>query len=120
MYIVHNNQKETLFVSGIYTFASLDSLADQLTDVYLRSMQDTGSKLLEVTFAFQGLDSRAKRLVMSFLKGLAQRQKYKPVDDLIIHWHYDQHDLDMAEFGEILAEILPLNFEFREMESEVA
>jgi hypothetical protein len=120
MFIVHHTNKESLHVSGAYTLVSLDSLADQLTDVYLRVHQVGVPTLHELTLNFQALDSRAKRLVFSFLKGLALRQQAKQVNDLVVNWHYDHHDLDMAEFGEILEELLPLHFQFRELGRHVA
>ncbi len=99
-------------ISGGYLFSGMDTLAENLVDIYVAAVTTNQDKTVTLDFDIKFLDTESKRLMARFFRAFSTLHERSNKCSIRVIWTYDYQDEDMEEFGEILEELTDIPFEF--------
>ena len=103
-------------ISGGYLFIGLDTLAENLVNIYAAAVSTNPDKTVTLDFDFNFLDSVSKSLITRFFRAFSTLHERSNKCSIRVIWTYDYQDEDMEEFGGILEGLTDIPFEFIEVD----
>lgn len=105
-------------LSGGYLFSGIDTLAENLLNIYVAALVANEDETVTITCDFNFLDVRVKKVMARFFRAYSKLHERTNRCSFRVIWTYDYQDDDMEEFGEILEELTDIPFEYVQVDIE--
>lgn len=101
--IIFNKEDKHLIIEGISTIENPTNFYKPLIAKLKDQVKDLEGKL-EIDFKLLYFNSKSSIAILSVLKHLHSLSSEN--NEVVINWHYDKHDEDILDKGEVYSDIL--------------